>query len=166
MSLQNKKMKIKILSLAISAFIFTQCSSQKNNANTQMPTTNSEAVNSTYPTSKPEEGVIRLTEKQNLFLDKEKVNITFKKVTEDNRCPMNARCITAGHASLEIEVMGRQTRPIKFIISTIEDPQKNLKNSFVFNHHKYTLVNFYPATSTEMGFEELKGKYMVDIKVE
>ncbi len=159
-------MKTKIFFLAISALIFTQCSPQKNIANTQIPTTNSEAVNSTYPTSKPEEGVIRLTEKENIFLEKEKTNITFNKVTEDNRCPMNARCITAGHASLEIEVMGLQTRPVKFIISTIEDPQKNLNNSFVFNHHKYTLVNLYPSTSTDLGFEELQGKYVIDIKIE
>ena len=159
-------MKTKIFFLAISALIFTQCSSQKNENNNQMPTTKSEAVNSTYPTTPPLEGIIRLTEKQNLFLDKEKINITFNKVTEDSRCPMNARCITAGFASVEIEVMGRQTRPVKFIISTTEDAQKNLKNAFVFNHHKYTLVNFYPATSTEIGFEELQGKYMIDIKIE
>ena len=159
-------MKTKIFFLAISALIFTQCSSQKNENNNQMPTTKSEAVNSTYPTTPPEEGIIRLTEKQNLFLDKEKINITFNKVTEDSRCPMNARCITAGFASVEIEVMGRQTRPVKFIISTTEDAQKNLKNAFVFNHHKYTLVNFYPANSTEVNFEKLKGKYVVDIKVE
>ena len=31
---------------------------------------------------------------------------------------------------------------------------------------KYTLVNFYPANSTEVNFEKLKGKYVVDIKVE
>lgn len=159
-------MKTKIFTLAISALIFTQCSSQKNENNNQMPTTKSEAVNSTYPTAPPEEGILRLTEKENIFLEKEKTNITFNKVTEDSRCPMNARCITAGFASVEIEVMGRQTRPVKFIISTSEDPQKNLKNSFIFNHHKYTLINLYPSSSTDLGIEELQGKYVVDIKID
>ena len=87
-------------------------------------------------------------------------------MTEDNRCPMNARCVWAGYASAEIEVMSVHSRPRKFIVSTIDDAGKNLKNSFVFNGHKYTLVNFYPANSTEVNFEKLKGKYVVDIKVE
>ena len=159
-------MKSKIFLLAISALIFTQCASQKKSTNVKMPTTSSETVNSTYPTEKPESGVTRLIEKQNIFLEKEKVNITFNKVTEDNRCPMNARCVWAGYASAEIEVMSVHSRPRKFIVSTIDDAGKNLKNSFVFNGHKYTLVNFYPANSTEVNFEKLKGKYVVDIKVE
>ena len=48
------------------------------------------------------------------------------------------------------------SRPRKFIVSTIDDAGKNLKNSFVFNGHKYTLVNFYPANSTEVNFEKLR----------
>ena len=159
-------MNTKFLILAAATFLVTQCTCQQKSTEMKMPVTSSQEVNSTYPTEKPDSGVTRLIEKQNIFLENEKVNITFNKVTEDNRCPMNARCITAGFASVEIEVMGRQTRPVKFIISTTEDAQKNLKNAFVFNHHKYTLVNFYPATSTEIGFEELQGKYMIDIKIE
>ena len=159
-------MKTKLIILAISSLAIIQCTCQKNISDMKMPTTTSKEVNSTYPTSKPESGVTRLVEKQNIFLEKEKVNITFNKVTEDSRCPMNARCITAGFASVEIEVMGTYTRPRKFIISTTENPSQNLQNSFVFNGHKYTLVNFYPSNSTEVGFEELQGKYVVDIKVE
>lgn len=159
-------MKTKFLIVAISSLAMIQCTCQKNISDMKMPSTNSKVVNSTYPTSKPEKGVTRLLEKQNIFLEKEKVNITFNKVTEDSRCPMNARCINAGFASVEIEVMGIYTRPRKFIISTLENASQNLENSFIFNGHKYTLVNFYPSNSTELGFEELQGKYVIDLKIE
>ena len=159
-------MNTKFLILAAATFLVTQCTCEHKSTEMKMPVTSSQEVNSTYPTEKPESGVTRLIEKQNIFLENEKVNITFNKVTEDNRCPMNARCVWAGYASAEIEVMSVHSRPRKFIVSTIDDAAKNLKNSFVFNGHKYTLVNFYPANSTEVNFEKLKGKYVVDIKVE
>lgn len=154
-------MKSKIFLLAISALIFTQCASQKKSTNVKMPTTSSETVNSTYPTEKPEIGTIRLVEKQNIFSEENKLNITFVKTIEDSRCPMNARCITAGFATVEVEVMSLHSRPRKFTISTQEN-----KNSFVFQGKKFTLTNIYPSNSTDISFEDLKGKYVIDLKVE
>lgn len=154
-------MKVKIISLAISALIFTQCASQKKANELKMPTTNSEAVNSTYPSEKPETGVIRLIEKQNIFSEEYKLNITFVKTIEDSRCPMNARCIDAGYATVEIEVMNLHSRPKKFTVSSLEN-----KNSFVFGGKKIKLINLYPSNSTDVGFEELKGKYVLDLKIE
>lgn len=159
-------MKTKIFLLAISLLFVIQCASQKNKLAVKMPTTTSKEVNTTYPTKNPEKGVTRLLETQNLFLEKEQVNITFKRVTEDSRCPMNARCITAGFATAEIEVMSVHSRPMRFLVSTENNPSQKLTNSFEFNGHKYTLVNFYPANSTDVGFEKLQGKYVIDIKIE
>jgi hypothetical protein len=154
-------MKSKIFLLAISALIFTQCASQKKSTNVKMPTTSSETVKSTYPTEKPEKGAVRLVEKQNIFSEENKLNITFVKTIEDSRCPMNARCITAGFATVELEVMSLHSRPRKFTISTQEN-----KNSFVFGGKKITLTNIYPSNSTDISFEDLKGKYVIDLKVE
>ena len=151
-------MKSKIFLLAISALIFTQCASQKKSTNVKMPTTSSETVNSTYPTEK---GAVRLVEKQNIFSEENKLNITFVKTIEDSRCPMNARCITAGFATVEVEVMSLHSRPRKFTISTQDN-----KNSFVFQGKKFTLTNIYPSNSTDISFEDLKGKYVIDLKVE
>ena len=154
-------MKSKIFLLAISALIFTQCASQKKSTNVKMPTTSSETVNSTYPTEKPEKGAVRLVEKQNIFSEENKLNITFVETIEDSRCPMNARCITAGFATVEVEVMSLHSRPRKFTISTQDN-----KNSFVFQGKKFTLTNIYPSNSTDISFEDLKGKYVIDLKVE
>lgn len=159
-------MKTKLFFLAISSLFVIQCSSQKNKLDMKMPVTTSKEVNATYPKKNPEKGIIRLAETQNLFLEAQQINITFKKVIEDSRCPMNASCITAGFATAEIEVMSLYSRPSKLKVSTVEDAANNLSNSFEFNGHKYTLVNFYPANSTDVGFKELQGKYVVDIKVE
>ncbi len=154
-------MNTKFLILAAATFLVTQCTCQQKSTEMKMPGTSSQQVNSTYPTEKPESGVTRLIEKQNIFLENEKVNITFNKVTEDNRCPMNARCITAGFATVEIEIMSLHSRPRKFTISTQEN-----KNSFVFGGKKITLTNIYPSNSTDVSFDDLKGKYVVDLKVE
>ena len=74
---------------------------------------------------------------------------------------MNARCITAGFETVEVEVMSLHSRPSKFTISTQEN-----KNSFVFGGKKITLTNIYPSNSTDVGFDDLKGKYVIDLKVE
>lgn len=154
-------MKSKIFLLAISALIFTQCASQNKTDDFKMPKTSSETINSTYPTEKPEKGTLRLVEKQNIFSEENKINITFTKTKEDNRCPMNARCITAGFATVEIEVMSLHSRPRKFTISTQDN-----KNSFDFEGKKFTLTNIYPSNSTDVGFKDLKGKYVIDLKIE
>jgi hypothetical protein len=129
-------MKSKIFLLAISALILPNVHLKKIDQ-LKMPTTSSETVNSTYPTEKPEKGTIRLVEKQNIFSEENKLNITFVKTIEDSRCPMNARCITAGFATVEVEVMSLHSRPRKFTISTQEN-----KNSFVFGGKKITLTIF------------------------
>lgn len=154
-------MKSKILLLAISSLIFIQCASQNKTNDSKMPTTSSETVNSTYPTEKPENGTVRLVEKQNIFSEENKLNITFVKTIEDSRCPMNARCITAGFATVEVEVMSLHSRPRKFTVSTQDN-----KNSFVFQGKKFTLTHIYPSNSTQIGFEKLKGKYVIDLKIE
>lgn len=159
-------MKTKIFLMAFSAFIFTHCSSQKTTNDIKMPITKSETVNSTYPSGKPEKNVIRLVEKQNVFSDILKMNLTFLRTVEDNRCPMNARCATAGSATVELEIMGLYSRPQKILLSTEENKKKNILRSFVFNKKKITLANIYPANSTDVDFKELKGKYVIDIKIE
>lgn len=154
-------MKSKILLLAISSLIFIQCASQNKTNDSKMPTTSSETVNSTYPTEKPENGTVRLVEKQNIFSEENKLNITFVKTIEDSRCPMNARCVTAGFATVEVEVMSLHSRPRKFTVSTQDN-----KNSFIFQDKKFTLTHIYPSNSTEIDFEKLKGKYVIDLKIE
>ena len=64
-------MNTKFLILAAATFLVTQCTCQQKSTEMKMPVTSSQEVNSTYPTEKPEFGVTRLIEKQNIFLENE-----------------------------------------------------------------------------------------------
>ncbi len=147
--------------------ISLSCKCQKNGQSTSVTPekTASSVVNSTFPQEKPQNNIVRLKEKENIFLKNEQLNATFKKVKQDSRCPMNARCIWAGNATAVIELMSTTSRPSTFELS-IGDLKNNLTNSVNFSGYKISLENLYPSNSTEETFEKLKGKYIIDLKVE
>ena len=51
------------------------------------------------------------------------LRIRFIGVTEDSRCPINARCIRAGAAKVELELSAPGTRTVRAILSTPDDPR-------------------------------------------
>lgn len=164
-----------LLPLALFAASFQSCSSQKmiENKNTLagqesfvMPKTASPTINSTYPAFKQDENTVRLPEGKNIFIKDKQFNISFNKVVSDNRCPMNARCIWAGDATVEIELMSTTSRPKKFKLSTGDLRDKSKTRFAYFDGYKFTLENLYPSTTNDMNFEKLKGYYVIDVKVE
>ncbi len=137
-------------------FITSQCSSQKimNPSGTMK---NSEDIKSAYPVDTPR-GITRLKEKEKIFLANEKMNITFLKVIDDNRCPKNIKCTSEGEALIEIEVMGVYTRPRSFIVS---NNKTDGRNSFIFNGKKIILENLYPEKE-----DTHQGEYIIDLRIE
>lgn len=125
----------------------------------------SESVRSTFPQEAPANGVIRMKEGENLFLKDAQMNLTFTKAVQDSRCPMNARCISAGNATIEIEAMATTSRPFKFKLS-VGDLKNGLVNHVDFSRYRIRLENLYPSNSTDTGFEQLKGRYIADFKIE
>ena len=57
---------------------------------------------------------------------------------------MNARCVWAGYASAEIEVMSVHSRPRKFIVSTIDDAGKNKNSLFLMVKNTRLLIFILP----------------------
>ena len=51
------------------------------------------------------------------------LRVTFLKVTKDNRCPMNARCITAGDAEVLLEVKLGANKPETVTLHTNDEPR-------------------------------------------
>lgn len=147
---------------------FISCNCQKN-VNQEgefiMPKTSSKVVNSTYPKEKAEKNIVRLVEKQNVFLKEQQMNVTFLKTTNDSRCPMNARCIWAGNASVEVELMTTTSRP-KVLTLSVGDLRDGLVQTIEFSGFKVTLEQLYPSNATDMPFSKLKGKYVIDLKIE
>lgn len=110
--------------------------------------------------------VIYLKEGENKFLKEYDMNVTFKRMVEDSRCPKGVQCIWAGNAMAEIELMGTYTRPITLKLSTMNDANKNYINTQEFNGYSVSLVDVTPETTSAKGFKDLKGTYKVALKFE
>lgn len=154
----------KIIFPALAMAALTACTAHKN-APAKLPKTANATVNSTYPVERPQKNIIRLNEGQNIFLKDQQMNVTFKKVTQDSRCAMNARCIWAGNATAAVEAMTTSSRP-KTLLLTYGALRKGDTPTAEFSGHKITLENLYPSTTTDFGFEKLKGKYVIDLRVD
>ena len=110
-------------------------------------------------------GIIYLNEGENKFLKEYGMNITFKKMIEDSRCPEGVNCIWAGVATAEIEVMGVETRPMKIKISTMQDASKGYFASQNFNGYQIEMANLTPYPKADQGLKSLEGKYKIGIKI-
>ncbi|MBB5333484.1 hypothetical protein [Chryseobacterium koreense] len=109
-------------------------------------------------------GVIYLKEGENRFLKEYEMNVTFKKMLEDSRCPQGVDCIWAGNATAEIELMGTYTRPMTFQLSTTNDARRGTTTTGNFNGYSISLVEVYPQTTAEKGFKARQGNYKIGLK--
>lgn len=109
-------------------------------------------------------GVIYLKEGENKYLKEYEMNVTFKKMTEDSRCPKDADCIWAGVATAEVEFMGVYTRPVTLMLSTMTDAKKGYSKSDNFNGYTISLVEVAPQTTSAKGFKALQGSYRIGLK--
>lgn len=111
-------------------------------------------------------GMIYLKEGENKFLKEYEMNVTFKRMAEDSRCPKGVQCIWAGNAIAEVEFMGTYTRPVTVQLSTSNDASKGYANTEKFNGYKITLEEVTPETTSAKGFKSLKGSYQIALKFE
>lgn len=115
-------------------------------------------------TMKNAAGIVYLKEGENKFFKEYEMNVTFKKMTEDSRCPKDVNCIWAGVATAEVEVMGLYTRPVTLKLSTMSDAKKGYNKSQEFNGYTISLVEVSPQTTAEKGFKALQGSYRIGLQ--
>lgn len=108
---------------------------------------------------------IILKEGERKFLEQQQMNIAFKKVTEDSRCPQGANCVWEGVATAEIELMGVYTRPKTILLSTQSNAQRGYVENFDFAGYRYTLTEITPEPTTRRPAEENKGQYILKLEV-
>ena len=72
-----------------------------------------------------------------------KINLQFKEIVEESRCPVDVTCVWEGLAIVEIEATSG-TQKSNFRVATRDFEQKNVKNSFSFYGYKFTLVELKP----------------------
>ncbi|WP_100077515.1 hypothetical protein [Chryseobacterium camelliae] len=117
-------------------------------------------------TSAKNDALISLSEGENKFLKEYDMNITFKGVSEDSRCPEGVNCIWAGVAVAQVEVMGTATRPVILNLASTENPGRNYHQSADFNGYTITLKTIAPYPTSAEGTSALKGKYTIGISVQ
>lgn len=143
-------------------FSLANCQNQ-NSANSASSNENSTVeTNSTSP----QKEIVYLKEGQNLYLEEYKMNVTFKRMTEDSRCPKDAQCVWAGNATAEVEFMGVSTRPMVLQLSTINDPTRGYQKTQNFNEYSISLVEVSPETISGKGFKDLQGSYKITLRFE
>ncbi len=114
--------------------------------------------------NKNQSNIIYFNEGENKFLKEYEMNVTFKKLTEDSRCPEGVNCIWAGVATAEIELMGLATRPQLVKISTMTDANRGYSKSQNFNGLQISLTEVTPSPTSEKTYNNLKGKYRIGLQ--
>jgi len=109
--------------------------------------------------------VIYFNEGENRFLDEYQMNVTFKGISEDSRCPKDVNCIWAGVAVAQVEVMGTATRPMTLSLASLDNKGRNYHQSADFNGYTITLTEVNPYPESEEGSKGLKGKYKIGITI-
>ncbi|SDQ68628.1 hypothetical protein SAMN05421664_2165 [Chryseobacterium soldanellicola] len=140
------------------------------NCNAQKETKTSTKVNvadnttiETAQTMSKEGDIIYLNEGENRFLKEYEMNVTFKNISEDSRCPKGVSCIWAGVAVAQIEVMGTTTRPMVLNLATTDNEGRNYHKSAQYNGYSISLAEVTPYPESQDGAKALIGKYKVGI---
>lgn len=150
-----------ILSLGLLSLI--HCNTQK-----EVKTSTKDKVENSANVTKSsqEASIIYFSEGENKFLDEYQMNVTFKRISEDSRCPKDVNCIWAGVAVAEIEVMGITTRPVTLSLANEDNKGRNYHRSADFNGYKITLTEVNPYPGVTLGTKALEGKYKIGITIQ
>jgi hypothetical protein len=155
----------KTIILSLGLFALTGCNAQKK-AKTDTKKT-SDRYQSSKKANLPDQkdSIIYFNEGENKFLREYQMNVTFKGISEDNRCPEGVNCIMAGAAIAQIEVMGTSTRPIILSLASTDYPGRDYRQTADFNGYTITLQEVAPYPKAEEGAKALNGKYKIGITI-
>jgi hypothetical protein len=143
-----------ILSLGILTLI--NCHAQKRTKPHVVTTKTKESMNM-------EGNIIYFKEGENRFLKEYEMNVTFKGVSEDSRCPKDVTCIWAGTAVAQVEVMGPATRPVILNLATAGHERNHYGSSANFNGYTISLAELMPYPAAQDEAKALTGKYKIGI---
>ncbi|NIF04528.1 hypothetical protein F3J23_03660 [Chryseobacterium sp. Tr-659] len=152
----------KVIILSLGIFALTGCDAQKKVKNT---TKTSEGSANTMNSNTQKDPIVYFNEGENKFLKEYQMNITFKGVSEDSRCPEGVNCIWAGVAVAQVEVMGTTSRPTILNLATMDHPGRNYHQSADFNGYTITLQDVAPYPKSQDGAKALAGKYKIGITI-
>ncbi len=152
--------KSTLLSLAL--LTLACCNAQKE---TKTSTKTSAVTSAKDSPMNKESNIIYFNEGENKFLKEYDMNVTFKGISEDSRCPKGVNCIWAGVAIAQVEVMGVATRPMVLNLATEENEGRKHQRSSSFNGYTVTLAEVTPYPESVNGAKALAGKYRIGITI-
>lgn len=152
----------KAIILSFGLIFLMNCKAQKETkTSTKM---NIDQTGSTKATNKDGE-IIYFNEGENKFLKEYQMNVTFKGISEDSRCPKDVTCIWEGVAVAQIEIMGTATRPMTLNLASLDNKARNYNKSTEFNGYTISLVDVQPYPEASEGTKALNGKYKIGITI-
>lgn len=109
---------------------------------------------------------ISLKEGEKIFLKPQQMNITFKGIVSDSRCPEGVNCIWAGAATASVEIMTTTSRPMLIELSSLDLPSKNFSKTQNVAGYNITLEKVLPYPNQTNNTANLKGQYRIALKIE
>ncbi|WP_148041669.1 hypothetical protein [Epilithonimonas hominis] len=87
-----------------------------------------------------------------------KINLEFKNIVEDSRCPIDVTCVWEGIAIVYVNVnSGKQTED--FQVATRDFQPKSANKSFSFSGYRFTLTDLKPYPGGKEESESVTFKY-------
>jgi hypothetical protein len=155
----------KAIILSLGIFALAGCNAQKKvETDTKQPSEIQSSPKAAVSADQKDH-IIYFDEGENKFLREYQMNVTFKGVSEDSRCPEGVNCIWAGAALAQVEVMGTSTRPSILNLASMDFPAKNYRQSADFNGYTITLQEVTPYPKSGDGASALGGKYKIGITI-
>ena len=152
----------KIFVLSLGLLFLVNCNAQKETKTSTK--VNVDESGNTKVTNKDGE-IIYLNEGENKFLKEYQMNVTFKGISEDSRCPKDVTCVWAGIAVAQVEVMGTTTRPMTLNLASMDNKGRNYNKSAAFNGYTISLADVQPYPGAAEGTKALNGKYRIGITI-
>jgi len=152
----------KTIILSLGLLFLINCNAQKETKTSTKVNVDKNEV--TEVTNKDGE-IIYFNEGENKFLKEYQMNVTFKGVSEDSRCPKDVTCVWAGVAVAQVEVMGTATRPMTLNLASIDNKGRNYTKSAEFNGYIISLADVQPYPGATEGTKALNGKYKIGITI-
>lgn len=149
--------------VGLSFISLVNCNAQKET--TKQTTTKQEATIVNEIPLKKEGNIIYFSEGENKFLPEFQMNVTFKGIAEDSRCPEGTQCVWAGVAVANVEFMSTTSRPMILQLSTAEVKSKDYHKTQSFNGYTISLKEVAPYPSAQEGTKSLSGKYKIAIEI-
>jgi len=149
--------------VGLSFISLINCNAQKET--TKQTTTKQEATIVNETPLKKEGNIIYFREGENRFLQEFQMNVTFKNIAEDSRCPEGTQCVWAGVAVANVEFMSTTSRPMILQLSTAEVKGKDYHKTQSFNGYSISLKEITPYPTSQKGTKSLSGMYKIGIEI-